>query len=161
MSDRMPMRAFARGLLLLSLALLVLSCSREDDSPEAQIRRFVAAGIEAAESRDSGALQDMLHIAYRDDRGYDRKQLGGLLRVYFLRHKNIHLFSKIDRIELINDSQARVNLHVAMAGSVIADVDALASLRAQIYRFELDLIRQPEWQLQHARWAPASAADLR
>lgn len=161
MSDRMPMRAFARGLLLLSLALLVLSCSREDDSPEAQIRRFVAAGIEAAESRDSSALQDMLHIAYRDDRGYDRKQLAGLLRVYFLRHKNIHLFSKIDRIELINDSQARVNLHVAMAGSVIADVDALASLRAQIYRFELDLIRQPEWQLQHARWAPASAADLR
>lgn len=156
----MPMRAVARVLLLLSLALLALSCSQNDDSPEAQIRRFIAAGIEAAENRDSETLQDMLHIGYRDGRGYDRKQLAGLLRVYFLRHKNIHLFSKIDQIDLISDSHATVNMHVAMAGSVIANVDALASLRAQIYRFELELVKQPDWQLQHARWAPASAADL-
>ncbi len=155
------MPAFARILLLLSLLLPVLSCSQDDDSPEAQIRRFIAAGIEAAEGRDSDALREMLHVGYRDGRGYDRKQLAGLLRVYFLRHKNIHLLSKIDRIELIDDSQARVDMHVAMAGSVIADADALAALRAQIYRFELELVKQPEWQLQHARWAPASEADLR
>ncbi len=152
---------FARILLLLSLALLVSSCSQDDDSPEAQIRRFIAAGIEAAEDRDSDALREMLHLSYRDARGYDRKQLAGLLRVYFLRHKNIHLFSKIDSIDLVNDGQATVNMHVAMAGSIISDVDALTSLRAQIYRFELELIKQPEWQLQHARWAPASADEGR
>ncbi len=150
-----------RVLLVLSLALLLQSCSEQEDSPEAQIRRFIDAGMEAAENRDGDALQDMLHVSYLDARGYDRKQLAGLLRVYFLRHKNIHLFSKIDTIELVNDSRATVKLHVAMAGSVIADVDALAALRAQIYRFELELVKQSEWQLQHASWARASAADLR
>ena len=154
-------QVFVRVLLVLSLALLVQSCSEQGDSPEAQIRRFIDVGIEAAENRDGDALQDMLHVSYLDARGYDRKQLAGLLRVYFLRHKNIHLFSKIDSIELINDNQATVKMHVAMAGSVIADVDALAALRAQIYRFELELVKQSEWQLQHARWARASAADLR
>lgn len=154
------MRACTRVLLLLSLTLPILSCSQDAESPESQIRRFIAAGIEAAENRNGEALQDMLHISYRDERGYDRKRLAGWLRVYLLRHKNIHLFSKIDRIEVINDSQARVSMHVAMAGSVIASADALASLRARIYRFELDLVRQPEWQLQHASWAPAAAADL-
>ncbi len=148
-------------MLLLSSLLLLQACSGDEESAEAQIRSFVDAGIEAAEKRDGGALQEMLHISYLDDRGYDRKQLAGLLRAYFIQHKNIHLFSKIDSIELINDSQAAVKLHVAMAGSVITDIDALSSLRARIYRFELDLIKQGQWQLQRARWAPASTADLR
>ena len=33
---------------------------------------------------------------------------------------------------------------------------ALASLRARIYRFELQLLREDDWQLRHASWAPAS-----
>ncbi len=152
---------YLAGILLLLSILLLQACSGDDDSPEAEIRRLIDSGIEAAENRNGDALREMLHISYLDDRGYDRKQLAGLLRVYFLRHKSIHLFSKIDSIELINEDQATVKMHVAMAGSVISDIDALASLRAQIYRFELDLIRQDQWQLQRARWARASADDLR
>lgn len=146
--------------LLLMLGSL-LSCSQDGDTPEAQIRAFIDAGIEAAEDRDGAELHDMLHPGYLDNRGYDRKQLEGLLRVYFLRHKNIHLFSKIDAIDVANENQATVTLHVAMAASVISSVDALAGLRARIYRFELELVRDGKWLLQHASWAPANAADLR
>jgi len=53
-----------------------------------------------------------------------------------------------------------VRLHVAMAGTVISDVNALSSLSARVYRFELQLVKQEEWLLRYASWAPASIGDL-
>jgi hypothetical protein len=47
-----------------------------------------------------------------------------------------------------------------MAGSVISGVDAISSLRAQIYQFELQLIKEDDWLLHHASWRPASIIDL-
>ena len=155
------MFARVRKLFLLWIVLVVAACSDPDSTPEAQIRSYIERGIEAAEQRSVDDLVEMMHPNYLDSQGNRPQQIEKILRLYFLRHKNIHLFSKIDSIELINDNQATVKMHVAMAGSVIADVDALAALRAQIYRFELELVKQSEWQLQHARWARASAADLR
>lgn len=141
--------------LLLSLALLQ-SCSNGDDSPEDQVRRFIASAVEAGEARSTGDLVDLAHRDYSDERGNNRKRLEGLLRAYFFRHKNIHLFTRIEHIEVLGDNQATVSMHVAMAGTAIADVDALASLRARVYRFELQLVREDGWQLRHASWAPAN-----
>ena len=121
-----------------------------------QIRQFLKSGVEAAENRSADTLKDMMHDNYLDHKGYNKNQLGKLLRVYFFKHKNIHLFTKIDEIELLAENEAIVSLHVAMAGSVISDVDALSALKARIYRFELQLIRQDEWLLRHAVWGPAS-----
>ena len=126
-----------RILLLLCAACLAAACSDDAVSPEAQIRAFVEAAADAAERRDVSELDAMVHAAYLDQKGYNKQQLAGLLRGYFFRHKNIHLFTRVD-----------------------AGIDALATLRAQIYRFELDLVRQDGWQLRHARWEPASLADL-
>lgn len=155
------MTAAARTLLLPALLLLLGACSETPDTPEAQIRALLAAAVDAAEERSDDQLAELLHRDYRDARGYNRDRLVGLLRLYFLRHKNIHLFTRIDRIELLDDNRATVDLHVAMAGSAISGIDSLARLRAQIYRFELQLVRDPQWMLQHAQWAPASAASLR
>jgi hypothetical protein len=102
----------------------------------------------------------MIHDSYLDQRGYNKQQVRSLLRVYFLRHKNIHLFTRIGEIELLGDNQATAWLHVAMAGSVISDIDAISALRARIYGFELRLVKQDEWLLQHASWKPASLVDL-
>lgn len=154
------MTAAARTLLLAAM-LLPAACSETEDTPEAQIRGLVEAAVEAAEQRSDDELAAMLHRDYRDARGYNRERLVGLLRLYFLRHKNIHLFTRIERIELLDDNRATVDLHVAMAGSAISGVDALARLRAQIYRFELQLVRDQQWMLQYAHWAPANAAQLR
>jgi hypothetical protein len=105
-------------------------------------------------------LTQMIHDSYLDQRGYNKQQVRSLLRVYFLRHKNIHLFTRIGEIELLGDNQATAWLHVAMAGSVISDIDAISALRARIYGFELRLVKQDEWLLQHASWKPASLVDL-
>jgi len=139
---------------------MLLACSDEPGSAQDEIRTFVEAGVAAAENRSVDDLNDMLHPDYRDAKAYNRKQLADLLRAYFFTHKNIHLFTRIESIELLAENQATVKLHVAMAGSVISDLDALAALRARIYRFELRLVKEDDWLLQHANWTPASILDL-
>jgi len=144
-----------RKILLCLMLLLIQACS-DDSSPEDQIRRFVDSGVQAAEARSVDDLSELLHANFVDQQGHNDKQLARLLRAYFFRHKNIHLFSRIDNIEILSASQASVSLYVAMASTVISDVSALSSLSARIYRFELQLIKQDDWLLRHASWEPAS-----
>ena len=146
--------------LCLSALLALGACSDDRRSPEAEVRQFVARGVEAGEARSVDAIEALLHPDYLDQRGYDRAKLLNLLRAYFFRHKNVHLFTRIDEIRLLGDGEAEVHLFVAMAGSAISDLGALPSLRARLYRFELRLLRADSWRLQHARWESASLADL-
>ena len=143
-------------LLLLSVALLTQACSDDAETPAQEIRRFIDSAVAAGEQRSVDALNELVHASFVDQQGRNRGELALLLRGYFFRNKNIHLFTRIDSIDILDDRQANVILHVAMAGSTIADVDAIASLRARIYRFELQLVKQQEWRLRHANWAPAS-----
>jgi hypothetical protein len=154
------MKTIATILLALWLGILLQACSAGGDTAQDQIRKTIEAGVEAAEARSSADLGDLIHGNYLDQKGYNKQQLTGLLRAYFFRHKNIHLFTRIDEIELLGETRALVRLHVAMAGSVISDVEALSALRARVYSFELRLIRDGDWLLQHASWTPASIVDL-
>ena len=155
-SHSRPVKSTRATVFLLTVLLYVAACSDAPDSPEAQIERFIETGVAAAERRSVDDLAELVHADYLDQQGRNRKQLGLLLRAWFFRHKNIHLFTRIDNIEILADNRANVNLHVAMAGTVISDVDALASLSARIYRFELQLVKQQDWLLRHASWAPAA-----
>ena len=155
------MKSFSQVLCLVWVVILTQSCSDSAVSPQDEIRAYIDSGVNAAESRDTDALAELMHGDYSDQKSYNKKQLTGLLRGYFFRHKNIYLFTKIDAIELLTENEAIVRMHVAMAGSAIADVDSLSSLRARIYRFELQLTRQDEWLLRHAVWEPASMNDFK
>lgn len=139
---------------------LVASCTESGLSPQDEIRQFIETGVEAAENHSLDDLGARLHPDYLDQKGYNKKQLVTLLRGFFFRHKNIYLLTRIGEIDLIADNQAVVNLHVAMAGTVISDIDALANLRAQLYEFELLLIKNDEWRVQYSKWRPASIAEL-
>jgi hypothetical protein len=150
------LRSLAGILLLLVAALALQGCRDGGESPEDQIRRFIDAGVQAAENRSADDLSELVHLNYIDQQGRNRKQLGLLSRAYFMRHRNIHLFTRIESIELLAENQASVSLLVAMAGTVISDVDALASLSARIYRFELQLVKQDDWRLRQASWEPAN-----
>ncbi|MCP4078503.1 MAG: hypothetical protein GY744_20265 [Gammaproteobacteria bacterium] len=148
------------SVVLSCLSLFLLSCSDKQRSPEDEIRQYIATGIEAAENRSAGDVTDLVHQNYRGQRNLDRNQLEKLLRVYFFRHKNIFLFTKNLEIDLHSDSDASVSLHVAMAGSAISSVSMLSSLRARIYKFELELVKQDKWLLQSAKWYPAGLSDM-
>ncbi|MDJ0833944.1 MAG: hypothetical protein QNJ69_10515 [Gammaproteobacteria bacterium] len=145
----------------IGLMLTLQGCSDDGISPEDEVRQFIENGIQAAENRNSGDLSDMLFDFYTDQNGYDKKKLVNLLRAYFFRHKNIHLFSRIRDVRMLTDREAEVVMHVAMAGQVISDVTALASLRADLYRFELDLVKEgDDWLLRSAKWKRAQMNDM-
>ena len=159
-SDAGFARRILRALSVLLLTVTLAACSDNGGSPEDAIRDLIDRGVEAAEQRSVDRLRDLVHEQYRDQRGLDKQRLGGLLQGYFFRHRNIHLFTRIQRLELLGDNQAEVDLYLAMAGSVISDIDAVSRLAARVYRVELELLLEDQWQVRHASWTPASLADL-
>jgi len=145
---------------ILCMAFLLQACSGSELSREDEIKQYIEVGVEAAESRNSSDLAKLIDDNYRDQKNLSKKELTKLVRLYFFRHKNIYLFTKLDGIEFLAENEALVTLHVAMAGSVISDISVLSSLRAKIYKFELELVKQDEWLLRQAKWQPASMGDM-
>ncbi|MCP4492087.1 MAG: hypothetical protein GY820_32990 [Gammaproteobacteria bacterium] len=141
--------------------VLLQACSNSEISPEDEIRQYIESGVEAAETRNASDLADLIHNSYRDPRGYDRTQLEKLVKLYFFRHQNIHLFTKISEIDFLTPNEAQVTLHVAMAGNVIIDASVLTSLRARVYRFELLLEKDEAWLLRQAQWHAAVVGDMK
>lgn len=138
-------RIVAAGLVF----LLTSGCGGPAEGPEEAIRAWVEAGHEAAEAKDRSALLDMISPAYTDSRGNSRKDIGNMMRFYFLRQDKVVLITHIDELEVIDDSAAELVLQVGMAGS---NNNALG-FSADAYRFEMELVRDgDEWLLIAARW---------
>lgn len=131
----------------------LLSACGPSPAPEAAIRQWLDDAQAAAEARDRGRLMDMVSPAYADARGNDRDDIDRMLRLAFLRSRNVLLVSKVDELKLVGDpagaSAAAVSLTVGMAGSE----SGILGVSADAYRFELELEEHEDgWQLIGARW---------
>ena len=144
--------------IVFSIALS--GCSKKE-SPEDQIRQYVASAVTAAELREALAIRKLISDKYKDESHRDRRRLVGLAVGYFLRHKNIHLFTQISEIKFPVPEQASVKLYAAMAGSPVTGAQALLDIRADLYQFDLLLTHESgEWLLQKSSWQRASIEDL-
>ncbi len=156
-----------------ALPLLILAaCSADPDSPEAQVRALISRAESAAEKKDIGALKGLISEGYSGEQGQDRQAMASLLTYYFLRHQTIHLFTRIQTIEFADPEpanresagpgSARTSVLVAMAGTPMLVVDDLARLRADLYRFDFDLVREDdgEWRVARAAWSRATRGDF-
>jgi len=140
---------------------LVLSACGDKKSPEDQIRQFITSAVTAAESREALVIRQLVSEQYMDDGRRDRRALTALAMGYFLRHKNIHLFTQIDEIKFPVQGQASVKLYVAMAGRPVAGVQALIDVRADLYLFDLTLTKEGgDWLLEKLHWQRASIEDI-
>jgi len=138
-----------RMAVILSSGGVLSGCGDPPDSPEAEIRAWVADGQRLAEEKQRGALVDMISPAYQDARGNERDDIENMFRVYFLRQNNIELLTSIDDIRVFGDTAAEVDLTVGMAGTN----DGVLGFSADAYRFELELVRDDdEWLLLAGRW---------
>ncbi|MEE8366496.1 MAG: hypothetical protein V3R76_11960 [Gammaproteobacteria bacterium] len=146
---------------ILCITLLFQACSNDELSREDQIKLYIESGIKASENRSISDLAELIDENYLDQKGLNKERLTKLVRLYFFRHKNIYLFTKLDGIEFLADNEALVTLRVAMAGSVISDPSRLSSLRAKIYKFELELVKEDAWLLKRAKWQDASLSDMK
>lgn len=146
---------------ILCITMLFQACSNDELSREDQIKQTIESGIKAAENRSISDLAELIDESYLDQKGLNKERLTKLVRLYFFRHKNIYLFTRLDGIEFLADNEALVTLRVAMAGSVISDLSMLSSLRAKIYKFELELVKEDAWLLKRAKWQDASLSDMK
>lgn len=144
----------------LLLGVFLTSCSEEKLSPEDEIKQYIESGKLAAESRNHSGLANLISKQYHDQINLDKKQLIRMLHAYFLTHKNIHLLTRIHSINFQDEKNAFVVLYIATAGNVISDLSTIASLRARVYKLELQLTKDDVWLLQQARWASANIKEM-
>ena len=131
------------------ICAMLASCGGPVGTPEEGVRAWVTDGEAAAESKDRGALVNMISENYADGRGNSRKDIGNMFMVYFLRQENIAILTKVDAVEMHGDSAADVTLTVGLAGMN----DSLFGLSADAFRFELELENDgDDWLLIGARW---------
>ncbi|MBK8507459.1 MAG: hypothetical protein V9G63_12830 [Candidatus Competibacter sp.] len=145
----------------LTVALALVGCSRPS-SPETEIRDMIAKAVAAAEERNVRDLRGMIADDYADRRGLDRKSLENLLRLQVLRQQSLHLFARVRRIEFPEPDRALASVAAAMAGRPVHDAGALVNLNADLYRFELELVRygRDDWRVRQADWEPARLDDF-
>ena len=144
------MNGLTRTLCTVVVALAALvACGEPASEPEAELRAWVATGIESAENKQRRDLMSMVSPAYADARGKEKNDIENLLRVYFLRQHSIALLPKINEITIYDDTAASVDLTVGLAGTN----DGVLGFSADAYRFELELEKDgDEWELISARW---------
>jgi len=136
-------------IVMFGLIFLLASCGGDENSPENEIRAWVTRGEHAAEEKNRGELLDMISENYADARGNDRKHIGDLLRLYFLRQDSVALLTSIDDIVLSGETAATVQVAVGMAGTR----DDVLGFDADAYNFEFELIRTDgDWLLIGAAW---------
>lgn len=150
MLKRFPPLIIARFGLLIPAAFLILSaCADRVGTPEEALRAWLDSAEAAAEQKDRAALLAMISGDYADARGNDRAALDRILRLMFLRMQSIALLTKVDSIDVFNESAALVSVTVGMAGTN----GGVLGLDADAYRFELDLVAEGDrWLLTAARW---------
>ena len=144
------MRAAALALSLLAL----VSCSGDGPSAEDRVRTLIDNMAQSVEAGSVRQMDDFLHPRYSDRLHANRRAairtLFGLTR----RHRGIHLFTLTKAVDLTSQQDAaKAVVFVAMTGVPVESVEALISLKADLYRFELDLVDEGDgWRILSGRW---------
>ena len=139
-------------LAVLASAMLgagVQGCAPRD--PDGELRAVIEAAESAAEARDTGFFRELLSASYVDARGRRRDDVINLIRGFFLVNSTIEVVNRIDEIVLAGDDAATVTLQAAVVGH--APGRSVLGLEADIYRIELELVREDDaWRVIGADW---------
>ncbi|MCP5316087.1 MAG: hypothetical protein H6955_21205 [Chromatiaceae bacterium] len=148
--------------LAIALALLAVVGCADDTTPEQAIRALVD-GVEVAV--ESGSVRDaavFLHDDYQDRFHPNRPAAMRSLLGYLHRHRDIHLLTVVRTIDVAPDGEhADAVVYVAMTGTPVESVETLIALKADAYRFDLQLARQDdEWRVRSAQWRRVAVDTL-
>ena len=141
--------------LTIPCLILVLGCSQEESNPVTEIKSTLAAIEEAAEERSISGVSEYLAANYQDKFHRNSQAVKRSLLGYFHRHRSIYLFSNIKQITLNEaiENRAMATVHVAMTGTQVDSEEALLLLKANVYRFDLELEKQEDqWLVKTSSW---------
>lgn len=146
-----PLISFSYLLLIVMLTGWLGACSKES-TPESRIIALIEEGELAAEDRNLGFFRDVIAQDYTDAKGLSRDEFLRMLAGYFYRNRTIHLISRTEDVVVEDSKSARAVVIVGMAGSPVEGFDQLLTLRADLYRLELEFNMAKDIQLRYARW---------
>lgn len=143
-----------------AVLILLPACGGPQQSPEARIRDLVAQAEQAAEDRELSVFKDSVADDYQDNHGYTRQTVLRLVQGVLLRNQNIHLLSVVRDVE-VRDSTARARVLVAMAGRPLESTEALLNVRADLMRFDVELVLvDDDWLVRAVDWERAEVSDF-
>lgn len=122
--------------------------------------RLLLADVEAAaEEGDIGRVKEALSPEFRGGDDLNRQTAIAMLLARTRGGRSIHVLTRILGVVATPGAPARAELLVAMAAVPIPGVEALENLQADVYRFEVTLVEDPDgphgYRVMSATWAPA------
>ncbi|NNF52762.1 MAG: hypothetical protein HKN59_10030 [Gammaproteobacteria bacterium] len=143
------------------IVLATMSACDDKTTPEQEIRALVREAQIAAEERQVGDLARLISEQYGDERGNNKDELVRMLRLQMIRNQVIYLMVRTGEITLLDDMSAKAVVRVAMAGGPLETYEDLARLGAELYRFDLELVKESgKWRIISARWGRALDLDF-
>jgi hypothetical protein len=136
------------------LVLLVAACADESPGPEAQVRAVIAAMQTSVESGSIRQASELLDAQYRDRRHANKRMAVRSLLGLTQRHRGIHLFALIESVTIAPEQNAAdAIVYVAMTGVPVESMEALISLKADLYRFDVRLNEiDGAWRIVGSDW---------
>jgi hypothetical protein len=143
------------------LLAFVSACSGPVPSPEDPVRSWLAEAERASRERDIGAMKDLISRSYRDRHGRTQEDVHGIITFQYFRQNSVYLLTRIESLDLPAPSRARLTVLGAMAGSPLEGPASLRQVRADVYRFELELVDEgDQWRVVSGDWRPAGVDDF-
>ena len=145
-----------------SLLALAVACTEPVLEPEQQIRDLLGEIERASREKDIQTLKNLVSASYSDKVGRKQENLHSLIKLHYLRRRDVFLLTRIETLELPAPGQAKLSVLAAMAGTPLESEAALRDVRADLYRFELELRDEGsgEWRVVSADWRPARMDDF-
>ncbi len=102
----------------LCVAVIFLAACGSRSSDEEQVRALLDAAEAAAEARDTRDVLEVIASDYSDSQGFDRAQLQGFLRAYFLANPRVEILLTVQDLEFPVEGlgRARVGITSLPAG---------------------------------------------
>ncbi len=156
---RSPARRHPSPLLLVLAA--AVACHDGPRTPEARVRAVIERAQQAVAEKDLGILTELVSKRYEDASGRDRDAIVTMLRRQFVEFQSIHLLTRVQSLELPEPKRAEARVLVAAGATPLSEED-LASMRADLYRFELTLANEDPggWRVVRAAWRRVGAGGL-
>jgi len=142
-----------RNIVVVLLVLLISCSGAETNSPEEQVRQTIESIKSHAENRSLSELMDHVSEQYNDHQGKDKTQIKRMIQLLFLRNQNIHIFSRIQSID-IQENVAAVEISAAMA-SQATNLSNQNWIKANTFHFSVLLKNadnDSEWKVDSVSW---------
>ena len=110
-----------------------------EETPEDRVNSYIDRVVESAEARNWRSFKDYIADDYKDGHGLRKDEVLGIVARYILANQRIHILKRVASIRIDDPRNAHAVVYAAMAGQPVSGPQDLVDIRADIYRFEIDL----------------------